>query len=294
MAAANGNCFLCGKTAGKTAIKNHVLKDHNGGNEPCYLIKAEGAYDKNYWLFFTVALDASMSAVDKFLRQIWCECCGHLSAFRMGGREFGKARKLSALSVGDILLYEYDFGTTTEIVLTVVEEISRTKQKEKVQLLARNVPAEVTCDECGAPATCEDVFEGVTLCGKCSANADDEGMLLLITNSPRSGECGYDGELDIWRFDPDKPFPQPQKTRVRRGVWMPPEPKEEPAEFKWNNVTEADQKTLLANVFCIKCGTTAIVDYTIENSAAGIVLRGKCTKCGGSVARVVESDWYNG
>jgi hypothetical protein len=48
MAASNGNCFICGKTAGKVAIKNHVLKDHNGGGEPCYLLKAEGAYDKDY------------------------------------------------------------------------------------------------------------------------------------------------------------------------------------------------------------------------------------------------------
>ena len=84
MAASNGNCFLCGKTAGKTAMKNHVLKDHIGGDESCYVLKADGAYDKDYWLLFTVPLDATLSAVDKFLREIWCECCGHMSAFRMG------------------------------------------------------------------------------------------------------------------------------------------------------------------------------------------------------------------
>ena len=140
MAASDGNCFICGKTAGKTAIKNHILKDHNSGDESCYLLRAEGAYNKNYWLLFTLALDAPLSAADKFLRQIWCECCGHMSAFRIGVREFGKARKLSALSVGATLLYEYDFGSTTSIIVTVVDEISRAKQQEKVRLLARNVP----------------------------------------------------------------------------------------------------------------------------------------------------------
>ncbi len=209
MAVSNGNCYICGKTAGKTAIKNHVLKDHNDGNEPCYLIKAEGAYNKDYWLFFTVPLDVSLSTVDKFLREIWCECCGHMSAFRMGGREFGKARKLSTLTVGDTLLYEYDFGSTTEIVLTVVSEISREKQKEKVRLLARNIPLEERCDRCGAPATYTDVIGREALCYGCAEDSDDHGMLMLITNSPRSGECGYDGELDIWTFDPSKPFPQP-------------------------------------------------------------------------------------
>jgi hypothetical protein len=223
MAASNGNCFICGKTAGKTAIKNHVLKDHNSGDEPCLLIKAEGAYDKDYWLLFTVSLDASLSAVDKFLREIWCECCGHLSAFRAGGREFGKARKISALDVGESLLYEYDFGSTTEILLTVVDEISRAKQREKIQLLARNVPMQGQCDQCGAEAEYINVYEGLTLCDECTDNSEDEDMFMPITNSPRSGECGYDGELDIWTFDPDKPFPQPQKQKLKRGgAWVSP------------------------------------------------------------------------
>lgn len=168
MAASNGNCFLCGKTAGKTAIKNHVLKEHNSGDEPCYLMKAEGAYDKDYRLLFSVPFEATLSAVDKFLRQIWCECCGHMSAFRAGGREFGKARKVSALSIGDTLLYEYDFGSTTEIVITVIDEISRTKQREKVQLLARNVPPKDICGQCGAPATMVHAWEGELTCDKCA------------------------------------------------------------------------------------------------------------------------------
>jgi hypothetical protein len=221
MASSNGNCFICGKTAGKTAIKNHLLKDHNSGVERCYLLKAEGAYDKDYWLFFTVALDAPMSAVDRFLRAIWCECCGHMSAFRVGDREFGKARKLSALSVGDTLLYEYDFGSTTEIIVTVVNEVSRANQREKVQLLARNVPPEEKCAQCGAPATVINAWKSETLCDNCAKGVEDEEALLKIVNSPRSGECAYNGELDVWTFDAGKPFPQPQKRKARRGgVWV--------------------------------------------------------------------------
>jgi Zn finger protein HypA/HybF involved in hydrogenase expression len=210
MAASNGNCFICGKTTGKLAIKNHILKDHNGDGEPCYLLKAEGAYDKDYWIFFSVPLDASLSDVDRFLRKIWCECCGHMSAFSAGGREFGMARKLMKLNVGDTLLYEYDFGTTTRILITVVDKIERVKQIEKIQLLARNIPAQMKCSMCGAPAMYVDVTEGVNLCDECSENSED-GMLMSITNSPRCGACNYDGELDIWTFDPNRPFPRPQK-----------------------------------------------------------------------------------
>ena len=88
----NGNFFMCGKTDTKTAMKNHIYKEHNDGTEKCYLLKAEGTYNKNYWLYFSVPLDASLSAVDKFLRQIWCECCGHLSTFHIGREDVGKAR----------------------------------------------------------------------------------------------------------------------------------------------------------------------------------------------------------
>jgi len=28
VSAKNGNCYICGKTVGKTALKNHIIKDH--------------------------------------------------------------------------------------------------------------------------------------------------------------------------------------------------------------------------------------------------------------------------
>ena len=204
----NGNCFICGKTAAKTVMKNHLCKDHNSGDEQCYLVKAEGAYNKDYWLFFIVALDASLSAVDKFLREIWCECCGHLSAFRKGGSEYGKSRKISALAVGDVLFYEYDFGSTTEIIITVVSEIARPKQREKILLLARNEPMNETCESCQAPAVYINAWEGGYVCEACTDTAEDDAALLPIVNSPRTGECGYSGEGDRLIFDPSKPFPQ--------------------------------------------------------------------------------------
>ncbi len=215
MAASNGNCFICGKTTGKIAIKNHIMKEHNSGNESCYLLKAEGAYDKDFWLFFTVPINATLTAVDGFLRDIWCECCGHLSAFRMGGRELGERQKLSSLKIGDNFLYEYDFGSTTEIIITVVDKISREKLKEKVQLLARNAPPQETCMQCGAPATIVDSWEGDLLCEECAKEVEDEDAIMPIVNSPRIGECAYDGELDIWTFDPNGPFPQPQISKSR-------------------------------------------------------------------------------
>ena len=203
MATSYGNCFICGKTAGKLATKSHILKEHGMGDEPCYLVKAEGFYNKGYWLFFSVALNASLSSVDSFLRKIWCECCGHLSAFRVGGRDIAMSRKVSSLLVGDVLSYEYDFGTPTDIIVTVLDEISRKKQREKVQLIARNVLPKACCVLCGTQAVAVGAFHGELYCSKCAdAIPKDDEMFLRIVNSPRSGACGYDGELDVWTFDP--------------------------------------------------------------------------------------------
>lgn len=59
---------------------------------------------------------------------------------------------------------------------------------------------------------------------------------------------------------------------------------------KWNKLDKATRQRLLENVFCIDCSVTTIVDYEVTMAKAGIVLRGKCKKCGKDVSRVVEED----
>ena len=211
MAQTQGNCFICGKTASKATIKKHILKEHNSGDEQCFLMEAKGVYCKGYWLYFSAPPDTALSAIDNFLRHIWCECCGHLSAFWWGSDKFGMSRKLSLLNIGNTLLYEYDFGTTTDITITVVDEISRPAQREKARLLARNVPPRDECVKCGAPATRINAWNRDVFCDRCADTAEDKAALLLITNSPRCGECAYEAESDKWTFDPSGPFPQPVK-----------------------------------------------------------------------------------
>lgn len=57
---------------------------------------------------------------------------------------------------------------------------------------------------------------------------------------------------------------------------------------KWSKMPDHWKETLLNNVFCSNCKLTSIVDYAVVNDAHGIVLQGKCAKCGRSVARYVE------
>jgi len=59
---------------------------------------------------------------------------------------------------------------------------------------------------------------------------------------------------------------------------------------KWNKIPKASQQLILKNVLCRNCDVTTIVDYTMTHDKFGVVLRGKCKKCGATVARVLEED----
>ena len=62
------------------------------------------------------------------------------------------------------------------------------------------------------------------------------------------------------------------------------------ATQKWSKIPPNIQQLLLNNVFCSTCGGTTIDDYTMYNEKFGILLRGKCKKCGSDVARLVEDE----
>ncbi|RMD01107.1 hypothetical protein D9O40_09065 [Clostridium autoethanogenum] len=62
------------------------------------------------------------------------------------------------------------------------------------------------------------------------------------------------------------------------------------AAQKWAKVPKNIQQLIIKNVFCSKCGVTTIVEYTINNDKFGILLKGKCKKCGNDVRRLVEDE----
>ncbi|MDR0583480.1 MAG: hypothetical protein LBG57_03920 [Treponema sp.] len=207
-----GNCYICGGQLSKVAMKNHLIKTcmvEKAGQE-ALLLKVEGAYDKNYWLYLDIPLTATLGTLDDFLRRIWLECCGHMSGFYYIGQRYdyiGMSKKLKNALSGGKLGYDYDFGTTTELLVSMVAEVRRPSQKRDVRLLARNIPPELVCGKCGKPAEyidAEAMYEedNPFFCGECAGNPDyaDEDMLLPVTNSPRMGSCAYDGESDVYAF----------------------------------------------------------------------------------------------
>ena len=210
-----GNCFICGKTIGKNTGKTHVLKEHGkNGTEDCMLIKIEGTYNKNYWLFADILTSASLDDLDIFLRGIWLECCGHMSMFSKGKHRSGtfteieQDLKINYFSSGDVIDYHYDMGDTTELIISFVGKTRREKYKTAARLLLRNTPFSFPCAACGVQAEyacsyclCETDYCFCAKCGK-EHERNCEGKMFLIPNSPRFGQCAYDGTQDTYIFCP--------------------------------------------------------------------------------------------
>jgi hypothetical protein len=99
-------------------------------------------------------------------------------------------------SLGDTVTYQYDFGSTTELMVRRTGVTHGSSGKPIVA--ARNEDPVWPCEECGRPAASicsECAWRGGGFC--CAKHQADHGcgeeMLLPVVNSPRMGVCGYTG-----------------------------------------------------------------------------------------------------
>jgi len=219
-----GRCHLCGSTFSKSAMTKHLesckQKERNSETSSpgrgsrktkIFHLVVEARYSSDYWMHLEVPADAALEVLDGFLRRIWLECCGHMSAFTIEGKTYSvapmadfddenmKARLDEVLSPGMKFYYEYDFGSTTHLALKVVSQEQRQIKGKSIRVLARNDPPPIPCMSCGKMATqvcTECLWSGEGwLCDACTAEHKcDDDMLLPVVNSPRVGVCGYTGQ----------------------------------------------------------------------------------------------------
>lgn len=215
--------------------------------QPSFLLGINGKQFQDYWVFIEVnGNTCRLKDIDSFLRSLWLECCGHLSSFKINDQIYEsvpdpmystKSMQISVnkiLKEGTIFEYTYDFGSSTELIITVVSandlpndnnnmespetkasKIARHVREKKgkgkdskvlppVKLVARNDPIVFICHACKqvvATNICticlyEKSRKGASLCENCVRDHKcGEDMFLPIINSPRSGECGYTGRF---------------------------------------------------------------------------------------------------
>ena len=216
-----GTCAYCGEIITKRGAAKHldkcpkrqetlsVAEASSRPVETLWHLRVQDAYDKDFWLDLEMVGSASLDKLDKYLRAIWLECCGHLSKFTIdgwGGVDIGKARKANAIfEPGLVLRHLYDFGTTSETDIIVVGfREGKTTTKHPIALLARNRMPEFVCQECDQPAhwlCIECVYEEDKSGYLCNEHMEEHphenyGEPMPLVNSPRTGMCGYDGPAE--------------------------------------------------------------------------------------------------
>ncbi len=230
-----GYCFSCQQTFDKRGIGRHLktctsrkdaIDKEKGEKTRIFHLRIEDPYDSSYWLDIEMAATSSLSVLDQFLRDIWLECCGHLSHFIVGETYysyyidddpfFGSWKReeydLSvplekAFPFDKKIVYEYDFGSTTELSIKIIAAREGVLPRGKTaRLLSRNFSPVYPCAICGKPAKWVDVskYQNNLFCNKHTDETENDGMLLPLVNSPRTGVCGYEGtetkEYEFERF----------------------------------------------------------------------------------------------
>ena len=227
-----GSCVFCGKEMTKGGLTRHLQScaerqkkietadAGRGRKETIYHLQVQDAWDGDYWLQLEMRGGAELVDLDEYLRAIWLECCGHLTAFTIAPNQYTQIFEDSWLgssdrsmevpvrevfAVGQEIPYEYDFGDTSHLVIKVIAaREGKALTRKPIFLMARNLAPEFSCQECGQPAQwfcLECVYEEEKPGLLCDRHADehthtDYGEPMPLVNSPRLGMCGYDGPAE--------------------------------------------------------------------------------------------------
>jgi hypothetical protein len=190
----------------------HILQSASSKTGPGYLLKASFVHlPAAYWMFLTIPANGTLELLDHFLRGTWLECCGHLSMFTIEGYRYSshpydgdlsmKKRIDKVFTPGLCLDYVYDFGSSTDLEIKVIDKVEKCPDKQ-VTLLIQNKPPLFECELCPKSAEIICSICGETTCTSCSkrhgcAKKERETyMLMPLVNSPRAGVCGYEGRGD--------------------------------------------------------------------------------------------------
>lgn len=215
----DGTCLYCEETFTRGGMVRHLracgerrTAIEQAGRDPGHRLHLEVRDEHSGWYWLHVEMEASapLTALDRYLRAIWLECCGHLSQFSVGDPWRGE-RVPDGTPAGQVLGadrdqlgYVYDFGTEPRLRIRLVDDRTGPGTTDRpLALMARNEPPEISCRDCGDPATVlcvECMWEEDGEPELCSEHADvhfhPREMFMPVVNSPRTGLCGYTGPAE--------------------------------------------------------------------------------------------------
>lgn len=96
-----GICTYCNGEFDKAKMTQHLknckgraaalatdMADETVQKQRLFHILAEGRYNPQYWMHLEIPASEPLFTLDGFLREVWVECCGHLSAFEIAGTSY--------------------------------------------------------------------------------------------------------------------------------------------------------------------------------------------------------------
>lgn len=228
-----GTCRVCKRSVAASRMGVH-LKAHlpdgrdasydpylPGGNRGShYIIRVD---DRGpFWMFLQVPGTRTLKDVDDFLRDGWLEGGFHLSVFTIGGIKYDSEPESAehgeismryvlrdVLEENAVFPYEYDFGTTTRLRLTVTAaRVPPLIPREGTVVLAIHDEVGFVCDMCGGEATrvcayCTMLSDGSLLCDDCIRDHEcyrsNPDAVLGVVQSPRVGMCSFESPPNILR-----------------------------------------------------------------------------------------------
>jgi len=183
----------------KKSIDEKRIDDKEKRNQ--FIITIKPKYDgSEYCIYLSIAGTLGLVHIDQFIKDIWVECCGHLSGFTIRGKfyqDHSMNTKLNDILDSDEKFeYEYDFGSTTHLILEVVDIIQVPSSFSEIEIIARNHEIKHECEICGAEAKYFNYEKDEWECENCIDEDDDMISQFDYCNSPRDGVCGYEGHRE--------------------------------------------------------------------------------------------------
>ena len=206
-------CYYCNKELTEMTIKRHMkncseikkrIEEQNVTDKKLrdqFIIAIKPKYDGNeYCIYLSIDGTLKLSHIDKFIRDIWVECCGHFSGFKIRGKFYQdnsmNTRLNDILNLEDKFEYEYDFGSTTHLILEVVDIKQVPSSFSQIEIIARNNEIKHDCEICGEEAKYFNYEKGEWECENCIDEDNDMISEFDYCNSPRDSVCGYDGHKE--------------------------------------------------------------------------------------------------
>ena len=206
-------CYYCNKELTERTIKRHMkncsemkksidekrIDDKEQRNQ--FIIAIKSKYARNeYCIYLSIDGTLGLVHIDQFIRDIWVECCGHLSGFKIRGKYYQdnqmNTQLNDILNIDEKFEYEYDFGSTTCLVLDVVNIIEVPSSFSQIEIISRNHEIKHVCKICGAEAKYFNYEKDEWECENCIDGDNDIIMEFDYCNSPRDGVCGYEGDKE--------------------------------------------------------------------------------------------------